>query len=112
MTTADRAIRSNEPPGTCENITVAELRELVCKGRDSWWTVLLVDPVALRLVRWTDRHTEVTPDQVTWAALALGLGAAAAGPSLPQPASSSTAASPPTAGTTVRSFISSTPPSS
>ncbi|GAA1173831.1 phosphatidylglycerophosphate synthase [Kitasatospora gansuensis] len=76
MTTADRAIRSNEPPGTCENITVAELRELVCKGRDSWWTVLLVDPVALRLVRWTDRHTEVTPDQVTWAALALGLGAA------------------------------------
>ena len=55
---------------------MAEIRELVCKGRDSWWTVLLVDPLAVRLVRWIARYTRITPDQVTWAALVLGVGAA------------------------------------
>ncbi|GAA1173824.1 phosphatidylglycerophosphate synthase [Kitasatospora gansuensis] len=76
MPTIDLQTRSDEPPGSGREISTAELRALVCKRHDAWWTVLLVDPLALRLVRWTDRHTEVTPDQVTAAALALGLGAA------------------------------------
>ncbi|MGK5550552.1 CDP-alcohol phosphatidyltransferase family protein [Actinomadura kijaniata] len=49
----------------------------VCKERDAWWTVLLVDPVAVRLTRLVANRTRITPDQITLAAFALGLGAAA-----------------------------------
>src|SRR3954454_23195137 len=56
---------------------LAEVRRLTEKKRDAWWTVLLVDPVATPLVRWTARYTRLTPKQITWAALLLGLGAAA-----------------------------------
>ncbi|GAB3118785.1 hypothetical protein GCM10027160_31550 [Streptomyces calidiresistens] len=53
------------------------VREITQKKRDAWWTVLLVDPVATPLVRWTAIHTRLTPDAITWLALFLGLGAAA-----------------------------------
>ncbi|MFB7294214.1 CDP-alcohol phosphatidyltransferase family protein [Actinacidiphila glaucinigra] len=56
---------------------LAEVRRLTEKKRDAWWTVFLVDPVATPLVRWTARWTRVTPNQITWGALVLGLGAAA-----------------------------------
>ncbi|MFI8090246.1 CDP-alcohol phosphatidyltransferase family protein [Streptomyces sp. NPDC086080] len=56
---------------------LAEVRRRTEKKRDAWWTVLLVDPVATPLVRWTAKWTRVTPNQITWAALVLGLGAAA-----------------------------------
>ncbi|WP_399884951.1 CDP-alcohol phosphatidyltransferase family protein [Streptomyces sp. BBFR51] len=55
---------------------LAEVRRLTEKKRDAWWTVLLVDPVATPLVRWTAKWTRVTPNQITWAALVLGIGAA------------------------------------
>lgn len=48
------------------------------KPRDSWWTVLLVDPVAGRLVRAATPYRWVTPDRITAVAFLLGLGAAAA----------------------------------
>ncbi|NBM15760.1 CDP-alcohol phosphatidyltransferase family protein [Streptomyces sp. GC420] len=57
--------------------SLAEVRRLTEKKRDAWWTVLLVDPVATPLVRWTAKWTRVTPNQITWAALFLGLGSAA-----------------------------------
>ncbi|MFI0357825.1 CDP-alcohol phosphatidyltransferase family protein [Actinomadura sp. 9N407] len=47
----------------------------VRKERDAWWTVLLVDPLAIRLTRQLAR-TPVTPDQITVVAFALGIGAA------------------------------------
>ncbi|MEV6314334.1 CDP-alcohol phosphatidyltransferase family protein [Streptomyces sp. NPDC051776] len=56
---------------------LAEVRRTTEKKRDAWWTVLLVDPVATPLVRWTAMWTRVTPNQITWSALFLGLGAAA-----------------------------------
>ncbi|MBQ0986797.1 CDP-alcohol phosphatidyltransferase family protein [Streptomyces sp. F63] len=56
---------------------LAEVRRTTEKKRDAWWTVLLVDPVATPLVRWTAMRTRITPNQITWAALLLGLGAAA-----------------------------------
>lgn len=57
---------------------LSEVRRLTEKKRDAWWTVLLVDPVATPLVRWTAKYARwVTPNQITWAALFLGLGAAA-----------------------------------
>ncbi|WP_328299468.1 CDP-alcohol phosphatidyltransferase family protein [Streptomyces sp. NBC_00435] len=59
------------------SLSVKEVRRIACKERDAWWTVALVDPLAVPLVRWTDRHTRITPDQVTWAAFLVGLGAAA-----------------------------------
>ncbi|MDN3288899.1 CDP-alcohol phosphatidyltransferase family protein [Streptomyces thermocarboxydus] len=57
--------------------SLPEVRRLTEKERDAWWTVLLVDPVATPLVRWTAMWTRVTPNQITWAALVLGIGAAA-----------------------------------
>ncbi|WP_431949271.1 CDP-alcohol phosphatidyltransferase family protein [Actinacidiphila sp. bgisy167] len=60
-----------------ETPPLAEVRRLTEKKRDAWWTVFLVDPVATPLVRWTARWTRVTPNQITWGALLLGLGAAA-----------------------------------
>ncbi|MCZ2525439.1 CDP-alcohol phosphatidyltransferase family protein [Streptomyces sp. HB2AG] len=57
---------------------LAEVRRVTEKKRDAWWTVLLVDPVATPLVRFTARRARwVTPNGITWAALVLGLGAAA-----------------------------------
>ncbi|MCC3651078.1 CDP-alcohol phosphatidyltransferase family protein [Streptomyces sp. S07_1.15] len=56
---------------------LAEVRRTTEKKRDAWWTVLLVDPLATPLVRWTAMWTRITPNQITWAALFLGLGAAA-----------------------------------
>ncbi|MFG2193426.1 CDP-alcohol phosphatidyltransferase family protein [Streptomyces sp. NPDC048639] len=56
---------------------LAEVRRTTEKKRDAWWTVLLVDPVATPLVRWTAMWTRITPNQITWFALFLGLGAAA-----------------------------------
>ncbi|MEU1540239.1 CDP-alcohol phosphatidyltransferase family protein [Actinacidiphila glaucinigra] len=56
---------------------LAEVRRLTEKKRDAWWTVFLVDPVATPLVRWTAGRTRLTPNQITWGALFLGLGAAA-----------------------------------
>lgn len=47
------------------------------KPRDSWWTVLLVDPIAGHLVRVAARYPWLTPNLLT--AIAFGLGLAAAG---------------------------------
>jgi phosphatidylglycerophosphate synthase len=43
------------------------------KPIDAWWTVLLVDPVATRIVPPLSRRSWVTPTRVTLAAHALGL---------------------------------------
>lgn len=57
--------------------SLAEVRRITEKKRDAWWTVLLVDPVATPLVRWTAlRAPGVTPNAITVAALFLGLAAA------------------------------------
>ncbi|MFF2848326.1 CDP-alcohol phosphatidyltransferase family protein [Streptomyces sp. NPDC058001] len=54
-----------------------EVRRITQKKRDAWWTVLLVDPVATPLVRLTAKWTRITPNQITWGALLLGLVSAA-----------------------------------
>ncbi|MDA8370876.1 MAG: CDP-alcohol phosphatidyltransferase family protein [Nocardiopsaceae bacterium] len=56
--------------------TLSDVREQTYKPRDSWWTVYLVDPLASRLVQVTANRTSLTPNQLTLAALVLGLGAA------------------------------------
>jgi phosphatidylglycerophosphate synthase len=43
------------------------------KKRDYWWTVVAVDPLALRAVRWLTTHRVLSPDQVTWLALIVAL---------------------------------------
>jgi len=48
------------------------------KVRDSWWTVLLVDPVAGPLVRLAASYRWITPNRLTVTAFLLGLAAAAA----------------------------------
>src|SRR5690606_29207706 len=46
------------------------------KGRDAWWTVLLVDPTVCHLVRVAARYPWLTPNLLTAIAFALGLSAA------------------------------------
>ena len=58
-------------------ITLQEIRERTYKRRDAWWTVLLVDPMAVRLVRIVAPHRRVTPNLLTLVAGLLGLAAAA-----------------------------------
>lgn len=58
-------------------LTVAEVKARTCKERDSWWTVLLVDPLAVRLTRLAAPLRWVTPNRVTLVAFGLGLLAAA-----------------------------------
>jgi phosphatidylglycerophosphate synthase len=60
-----------------ERFTLNEVRARTCKDRDSWWTVLLVDPLAVRLVRLVAPYRWITPNRLTIAAFGLGLGAAA-----------------------------------
>ena len=57
--------------------TLDEVRSLTYKSRDAWWTVLLVDPLASRLVRVASRFRSITPNRLTMAAFLLGIGAAA-----------------------------------
>lgn len=59
------------------SFTLADVRDQTYKPRDSWWTVWLVDPLASRLVKATANRTNITPNQLTVAALILGLLSAA-----------------------------------
>ncbi|MBB4934558.1 phosphatidylglycerophosphate synthase [Lipingzhangella halophila] len=56
--------------------SLTDVQERTYKSRDAWWTVYLVDPMASRLVVGTANRTSLTPNQLTVAALVLGLGAA------------------------------------
>jgi phosphatidylglycerophosphate synthase len=58
-------------------VTLEQVR-VTYKARDSWWTVLLVDPVAGRLVRLVVGQTWLTPTRLTLTAFLFGLAAAAA----------------------------------
>lgn len=60
-----------------ERLALAEVRSRTCKDRDAWWTVFLVDPLAVRLVRLVAPYRWITPNRLTTAAFLLGLGAAA-----------------------------------
>jgi len=53
-----------------------EIRDRTCKSRDAWWTVLLVDPIAIRLVRLVAPYRWITPNLLSGLAFILGLGAA------------------------------------
>jgi phosphatidylglycerophosphate synthase len=58
-------------------LALDDVRARTCKDRDAWWTVLLVDPLAVRLVRLVAPYRWVTPNRLTTAAFVVGLGAAA-----------------------------------
>jgi phosphatidylglycerophosphate synthase len=57
-------------------VTLDEIRRRTYKPRDAWWTVLLVDPVAARLVRLVAPYRRITPNVLTVIATVIGLGAA------------------------------------
>jgi phosphatidylglycerophosphate synthase len=57
-------------------IELSEIRERTYKKRDAWWTVLLVDPLASRLVRLVAPYRWITPNLLTAFATVLGIGAA------------------------------------
>jgi phosphatidylglycerophosphate synthase len=56
--------------------TLDEVRTQTYKSRDAWWTVLLVDPLASRLVQFVSRFRWITPNRLTMSAFGLGIGAA------------------------------------
>jgi phosphatidylglycerophosphate synthase len=57
--------------------TLAEIQARTYKSVDAWWTVLLVDPLAGRLVRRIAGHRWATPNRLTALAAAFSLAAAA-----------------------------------
>jgi phosphatidylglycerophosphate synthase len=57
--------------------TLDDVHARTYKSRDSWWTVLLVDPVASRLVVPIANRTSVTPNQLTAVGFGLGVVSAA-----------------------------------
>ncbi|MBB2942455.1 hypothetical protein FB565_002168 [Actinoplanes lutulentus] len=56
-------------------VTLQEIRERTYKPVDAWWTVLLVDPLASRLVRLVAPYRWITPNVLTLFATVLGVGA-------------------------------------
>jgi phosphatidylglycerophosphate synthase len=56
--------------------TIEEIRSRSYKSRDSWWTVLLVDPLASRLVQVAVRFRWITPNRLTVASFLVGVAAA------------------------------------
>ncbi|NMO53321.1 CDP-alcohol phosphatidyltransferase family protein [Actinoplanes sp. TBRC 11911] len=58
-------------------VSLPEIRERTYKPVDAWWTVLLVDPLASRLVRVVAPHKRITPNLLTVIATLIGLVAAA-----------------------------------
>jgi phosphatidylglycerophosphate synthase len=59
-----------------QRVALEDIRERTYKKVDAWWTVLLVDPLAVRLVRLVAPYRWITPNLLTWFATLLGLGAA------------------------------------
>ncbi len=55
--------------------TLQDVRRRAVKPRDSWWTVLLVDPFAVPLTLFTANHTPLTPNQLTVLSFGAGLAA-------------------------------------
>jgi phosphatidylglycerophosphate synthase len=70
-------VREDQTMADGDRVTMAQVRATY-KARDSWWTVLLVDPVAGRLVRAAAPYRWLTPNRITAVAFLLGLGAAGA----------------------------------
>lgn len=60
-----------------QRIPLQEITDRTAKRRDAWWTVLLVDPLAIRLVRLIYPYRWITPNLLSSFAFVLGLGAAA-----------------------------------
>jgi hypothetical protein len=59
-----------------DRLTMPEIRERTYKPKDAWWTVLLVDPIAGRLVRLVAPYRWITPDLLTIVATIVGIGSA------------------------------------
>jgi phosphatidylglycerophosphate synthase len=68
-------IGSPRDAGVMARFTLDDVRA-VCKARDAWWTVFLVDPLAIRLTRSVANRTPFTPNALTGLAFALGLASA------------------------------------
>jgi phosphatidylglycerophosphate synthase len=56
---------------------IDEIRERTYKARDAWWTVLLVDPIAVHLVRFVAPYRWITPNLLSALAFVFGLASAA-----------------------------------
>lgn len=59
-------------------VTLREIAARTCKRRDSWWTVLLVDPIAVRIVWLVQPYRYLTPAVFTALAFVFAVAAAAA----------------------------------
>jgi phosphatidylglycerophosphate synthase len=60
-----------------QRTALQDIRERTYKSRDAWWTVLLVDPVAVHLVRLVAPYRWITPNLLSGLAFVLGVGSAA-----------------------------------
>lgn len=62
--------------GCVPRTEIDQIRERTYKSRDAWWTVLLVDPVAVHLVRWVAPYRWITPNLLSALAFLFGLASA------------------------------------
>src|SRR5690606_1700720 len=62
--------------GMVRRPSIDEIRERTYKARASWWTVIFVDPVAARVVRFLSPYGWATPNRITGASFLLGVVAA------------------------------------
>ncbi len=56
-------------------VSLQEIRDRTYKPVDAWWTVVLVDPLASRLVRLVAPYRWITPNVLTLIATVIGVGA-------------------------------------
>lgn len=55
-------------------VGLKQIKAVTLKPVDAWWTVLVVDPVAVRVIWLMARlRAPVTPEGITWVSLAVGL---------------------------------------
>jgi phosphatidylglycerophosphate synthase len=67
---------SDQAGDPAARFTLADARERSLKRRDAWWTIFLVDPLAIRLAVFAANRTSITPNHLTVLALLVGMGAA------------------------------------
>jgi phosphatidylglycerophosphate synthase len=60
-----------------EGAPTAAGADVKVKGRDCWWTVVVIDPIAAPLVRLVARFPRITPNVLTALSVAVAVGAAA-----------------------------------
>jgi phosphatidylglycerophosphate synthase len=63
---------------SAKSLSVRDVKAVTLKPVDAWWTVVAIDPIAIRVIWLMSRlRARTTPEQITWASLVPGLACGA-----------------------------------